>query len=521
VSNDINNPEALCMALQFYLSADDMDRVNMLLNKYNSALAQSPIVLASLVRSGKTDLAVRCFRSHWAAFRYQWPNSNIAQYDDELAKTAVEFLGKLNNEGERYVAEVLLATMPDVASTTPGAAQKAQSRKTASEKAATPRDQRLLALAGRLKDVKFTNKALKTKAISGLVLSDKVASTLAEEIAEEYKNAHIVQILESNQFNQMESVRPLLICHVKNCLMANNVQPIMELYGKLSTVQNNVNYIFNQLGTPLLTACYEVLAKENVRWTVEQSKQVAPALRAILKDPNNCYQLGNQHGFVSLILLTHIQAGQTEELIKWFNDLPGNAKSHLSETEGSIPIVQLLQKEIGKPTPENLQQRIACVQDLLRVTLKNGWFVWHLGLRDRIRGDNVPLFKRVIDTELMTPDELIEHGPALVEKLDDAGVAKAALAVWMQERKASDKAIALWQSAIAAVPDKKQQQANYWRWDYARLLWSLDKKDEAKTITAEIDENIIESNQRASFQRFRSGVIPKEAPAQDSSKQEK
>jgi hypothetical protein len=319
----------------------------------------------------------------------------------------------------------------------------------------------------------------------------------------------------------MESLRPLLICHVKNCLMANNVQPIMELYGKLSTVKNNANYIFNQLGSPLLTVCYEVLAKENMRWTVDQSKQVAPALRAILKDPNNCYQLGNQRGFVSLLLLTHIQAGQSEELIKLFEGLPGNVKSHLSETEANIPIVQLLQREIGKPTPENLQQRIACVQDLLRVTLKNGWFVWNLALRDRIRGDKTPLFQRVVDSELMTPEELIEHGPALVEKLDDAGIAKAALAVWMQEKKVSDKAITLWQSAIAAVPDKKQQQANYWRWDYARLLWSLDKKDEAKAVTAEIDEKIIEQNQRAGFQRFRSGVIPKEAPAPDSPKPEK
>jgi tetratricopeptide (TPR) repeat protein len=520
-SSDINNPDALCVALQLYLAANDMEHVNLLLTKYDSTLAQTPLVLASLVRSGQTDLAVRCFRSHWASFRYQWSNSNVAQYDEAIAKNAVEFLGKLNDESERYVAEVLLATMPDVVSTAPGSVQKAQNGKSPSEKAAAPRDQRLTALAGRLKEVKFTNKALKTKAISGLVLSDKVAPLLAEEIAEEYKNARIVQILENNQFNEMESLRPLLICHVKNCLMANNVQPIMELYGKLSTVKNNANYIFNQLGSPLLTVCYEVLAKENMRWTVDQSKQVAPALRAILKDPNNCYQLGNQRGFVSLLLLTHIQAGQSEELIKLFEGLPGNVKSHLSETEANIPIVQLLQREIGKPTPENLQQRIACVQDLLRVTLKNGWFVWNLALRDRIRGDKTPLFQRVVDSELMTPEELIEHGPALVEKLDDAGIAKAALAVWMQEKKVSDKAITLWQSAIAAVPDKKQQQANYWRWDYARLLWSLDKKDEAKAVTAEIDEKIIEQNQRAGFQRFRSGVIPKEAPAPDSPKPEK
>jgi tetratricopeptide (TPR) repeat protein len=513
----IQNNEVLCMALYSYLAADDMERGHMLLNKYKGSLEGESSVLACLIRFGKMDLAAQRFRMHMMKFRDQWSLNDLLHYDDEIRKNAEEFFGKLNKEDERYAAEVLLATMPDIPEDIVCPMlllRQIRARVYTFQKEPetlpkpTARDKRLIALAERLKEVQFSNKMLKTKVISGLLCSQQVDAILADAIAEEFQ--HLNYSKKSAEVDGMELNQKIAVAHIRISLQADNIQPLVETLQNLSTLPKNRWFLLQQFEVSILSECGKHLKKKDVSWTIEQSKQLAPALLTLVKY-GNVNLLQNDPNAVSLLLVTHLHAGQAEELFEWCKGTEHGLSNQTCRIDGTFPMWQIIQKRIGKASAENLPQRTDMVRDVLRLALKLHCFVWQLQERNRMSGDSVPIFQRVTESGLMTREELVEHGPAMVEKLDDGGLAKAALAAWMEENQEPDKAMALWKDAIAAVPDKTLPQANYWRWDDARLLYRQGKKDEANAVAAEIDEKTLFEKHQGSFIRFRTAIAPANA----------
>jgi hypothetical protein len=249
-----------------------------------------------------------------------------------------------------------------------------------------------------------------------------------------------------------------------------------------------------------------------VQWKPEQSKRIAAALRNLTKNKQGSY-LGDGQNFVSLLVLTHVGAGEADEAVKWFAGLSPNMQSQLKKPHDSMPVFPLLKRAIGDASPANLQQRIAFVRDAFRILAKNRWYQWELQHRDAATRHNIPIFDRVVGSGLLTRDELVEHGPAFAGPMDDGGTVKAALAAWLQKEKQPEKAAALWQAAVAAAPDKKAQQADYWRWGLAESLAASGKKGEAIAAAAEIDENRIDPRHRVIFKQFRSALSPAGAAA--------
>ncbi len=512
-STTLNDSATACVALYLYLAVDDVERANMVLSRCDAVLSQSPSALASLLRFGKIDLALQFFRSHRLSLRHNWSDGDD-QYDAAIAKGVAAFLPRLSDDGERFAAEALLATMPDAAR------PKKTSGKTPDGLHALPlREQRLLALAGRLKNVTFKDAAMKTMAVRALLASDKAAALIAADIAAEYAKIDLAQFTGHNDYSRMESVQAIVNYHVRNRLLANDVQPLVDSLNKLATVQNNGNYIFSQLGTPLLASCYAAVKKDDVRWTVDQSAKVAAALRGVTANRQDFF-INDYREFVSLILLAHVRAGQAAELIKWQRDLPNSPRSNFREADPSVSIFHLLAKTVAPATKENVQTRLDYVRDVLRVSVANQWFAWDSHARNRMLGDSTPVFDRVVQSGLLKPEELSELGPAAVAKIDDAGLAKAALAAWFAAKKENGKATALWRAAVAAAPGKDSQQANYWRWSLARSLTASGNNDEARSVAKEVSEKRIQPEHRAELQKFRAGLESKKpaAPAQKPSK---
>jgi hypothetical protein len=126
--------------------------------------------------------------------------------------------------------------------------------------------------------------------------------------------------------------------------------------------------------------------------------------------------------------------------------------------------------------------------------------------QNRMYGDKRLVFDRIVKSGLMTSDEVAEHGPAMVKDLDKAGLAKAALASWLQKKKMHDKAIPFWRAAVKATPKKEASRLAYWRWELARSLKALGKLDEAEKELASVNPKRLHRKHRKAFIKFRKNL---------------
>ena len=510
----LDSPNALSVALRLYLLTGDMDRVNQLFRKYDRTLASSTLGLSQLVRCGKAELAARFFRAHATSLSFEWNGVFGECYDAEIEKNVPGLLDRLPNDGEKLLAEVLLTTMPTDRHIAP---------KVAGKKSGTPEElpsaseERLIALAKRFKSVKFQNKAIRSRTMFGLIGSEKVARVLAEELAAEYKSLDY-SIFDRGQLpDQLETMRLILQRHVANRLAANDEQPFVDTLGKLSRRTSDSDYIFDQLGQPLLTSCLETFHKDKVLWTIDQSKKIAAAMRTATAGKRNGYFGGSQE-FPSLMLLSHVHAGQSEELLKWFKNLSTDKRGIFGNTGISPAVWGYVKAAAGGTAAENAKKRAELVRDMLQISAKLHCMWWLSHNYDTVRGDSMRIFQRIMESGAMTEGELMAQGPALVHQLDDEGVVKAALARWLAEKKEHAKAADVFRDAIAAAPNHKSQWVCYWHWYLARSLNTLGKQEEARAVLSKVDKDRIANHHRDDFSKFQASLKPTSKPANGSTK---
>ena len=280
---------------------------------------------------------------------------------------------------------------------------------------------------------------------------------IAADIAAEYAKIDLAQFTGHNDYSRMESVQAIVNYHVRNRLLANDVQPLVDSLNKLATVQNNGNYIFSQLGTPLLASCYAAVKKDDVRWTVDQRQGRGRVARSD-REPARLL-----HQRLSRVRLAHparaCSGGAGRRVDQNGSGICPTARGRTSARQDpSVSIFHLLAKTVATETKENVQTRLDYVRDVLRVSVANQWFAWDSHARNRMLGDSTPVFDRVVQSGLLKPEELSELGPAAVAKIDDAGLAKAALAAWFAAKKENGKATAPWRAAVAAAREKTRNR---------------------------------------------------------------
>ncbi len=380
-SDTLNNDDILSQALHLYLAADDQDRVNLLLKKYDKSLQTNPSALASLVRFGKVDLAARFLRNHWRTLQCNWPeNQAIGRYDEAVATNTAALAAKISDDGQRLIAEIILATMSDLQSLKPagnGAPLWPQVRRYGSPPRAAPcngpptaRDRRLLALAARFKTAKFAHRAAERRALLGLLTSDKAAATLADEVAAAYK-AFDLALFGANE--DFDAILPIVKRHIGNRLSAGDVQAFVDAIKALCQPQNNQSQATSAVMTPMLAVCRESLENDKLRWTIDQSRQVAIALRTACVN-RQIFYWGSSDDLAALLALSHVQAGQADELVNWLRQ---RSRLPLPCLTWDLPFrFETLRKAAGKPSPENLEQRLAYFRDTLRICASGQLFAW-------------------------------------------------------------------------------------------------------------------------------------------------
>ena len=495
--------EVISTAVRLYLAGGDAERANLLLSKYDGPLSQSSVNFTLLVRYGAFDSAERFFHKYWTLLDVKTSVEMKYFYDAELLKNTPAFLAKLSDDGERFIAEILLAALPDAKPGDAGAS-------------VPPREDRLLAIAKKFKDVKFAKKPMRSKALLCLVDGKTAAAFLENEIASEYKDLDLGEILDNFDMVQDKAAKAVVQCYLKSRLAANDVSAFVDLLDRLPLACNS-SCRLSELTTLVLQTAWEALKDGNTAWTCEQNKKAAASLRENVVDRQDDYS-NDASTYVTLLLLTHVQSGESDKLLAWNSSLPNELRDRLSWlADFPDSVFAMLKKGLGQSTKKNLPQRLSCVRDVLRVSAVNGWFGWRCLRRSKTCVDSISVFDHVIKSGILTADELRENGSDLFKKEmfkkdEQFAVAKAALAAWMRKTKELAKASDLWREAIALHPDKEAADVQYWRSELAEALRAQGRLDEARKVAAEVDEEKFDSDKKEEWNHSASELNPSTVP---------
>ncbi len=131
-------------------------------------IANDPSLIGLLVAGGRDSMAARMLRSRWNMLKHV-PNEPAVYYDRQLHKQMPAFVESIPNEDMRYLAEVLLVSLPD--------------SPLASEKHSQDQSDRLAAIANRFSNTEFTDVAIRDRALLWLSRDPAVRQHVREPLA--------------------------------------------------------------------------------------------------------------------------------------------------------------------------------------------------------------------------------------------------------------------------------------------------------------------------------------------------
>ncbi|MBN2291443.1 MAG: tetratricopeptide repeat protein [Pirellulales bacterium] len=466
IANLIDNAQALSRAMRLYLAADDFERVKLIQNKYGAKLNNSLLPISILIRADHLDLAVRQFRLYQNGGEFfHWPHDNLAYHDEEIRAKTPAFLEKFDADDERFLAEVLLAAMRD-----PKPAKD-------TDKKLPSREQRMDLLAAKFKGIKFSKASTKLSAVYMITDSEKATVMLSEEVAEYYKKLDFTQAVESNNSIKMQQASRLITRHIRNCLRKGDLKPLLETLDKQPTESNNHHWLLEH-HAHCIEVVLESMDGKDFQWKPDQYAALAASLRKATRvgfsrhtsyhNSNNPFSQSPSNKSYPLFMIAHIQGGQSKEFDQWFITLSADMKNHLRGMGiGKGTWIQA-GKIIGKPTAENLQERLQLTQRAADFILHSALYRSPTGMvDDDSRGKSVADLLKFVQAGILSTEELITHGVPIAAKLDDKGLVKVALAQYIADKGNPEQSIAALQAALKAAPEKDVTQRAAWNFGLA------------------------------------------------------
>lgn len=507
---DVSDADALSRALEMYLAADESDRVERLLERYNDSIATYPQVAAILIRAGRSAETASFVRHNWPRLRFRWPNTPANHYDASVAAQLPAVCEHLPRDDERYFARLFFASMPDVG----------KKQADGEEAAAADRDQRLVDLAGELKDVEFTDAALKSRSLVLLSGSEPVREMVAETLAGQYRPESVVVAFHSNDEARVRQETELAVCHLGNRLRQGDVGPLVDLVGRLSAQAGDDDYQFGQRVMPLVICCRDALRAQGPRLSGDQCEKVAAALRGLLVGRQYVY-FNELRDLNCLLTALQAQAGQRDVVNKWFESISDYSRREIEQRGVTEDIWKFGLRLNGPATAENLDDRLRYVQNALRLAIDRKWTRWHNGQPYRLLGDNRDqYFQRIVDAGLLTADELKQHGAELVAGVDDNDFGAAAWVAWLQTQQEYEQAAQAWRpvvdAAVKAIEAEPKSELMRQRVSCIAALGTclveLGRLDEAGDAATMLDGKGIP--QWTEIQRLRRTVAARQADAE-------
>ncbi len=415
-------------------------------------IANDPSLIGLLVASGRESMAARMFRSRWNQFKFG-PNEPAIFYDRRLHERMPGFLKSLPTEDMRFLAEVLLVSLPD--------------SPIESERHTASRSSRLESVAKRFSTIKFSDEIIRRRALLWLSSDLAARQHVRKPLAEVAGETDLLKWMTGDSSFTGPS-QTLAARHLVATLQTGDPKPLTEMLARIDAAKDVQSY---RKGSVLSDCSDDVVAiakQQWPTWTVEQIAGMRPITRRLAKYTN--WQ--KRRAISELNIVAHAFADDMKGFRKWHNSLSDDERKGMRYVYGGSEIWPLVAKMLGKPTPENLDDRIKIAGALIDGYQQLG----HIESSgdEIILRESGPLAEHIFP-HVLTHDEFLHHGPRLSEQSPANGFAWALLAGEQTNAGQFKNAVESWNHAYTHAADDDKLRKTTWRSNEARVLKHLNQ----------------------------------------------
>jgi hypothetical protein len=436
--------------------------------------APLPWVYGLLVSYGRDLIAARMLRENWSRTLLDGKDLG-GYYDQQLHERLPEFLQSLPRQELRYLAEVLLAGLPD--------------SPLESDRAAVSRDERIEAVAQRFASIEFSDDAIRRQTLRWIRSHPVARKQLLASLAEVASQSDITSYL-TGKASSSYGTTILIVRYLATLLADGDPRPLADL---VTTIEQQEDAKRGRKNSVMGAIAQEMVVAAEQQWPQWPAERVA-ATRTILRRVAK-YDVAwkIRRSLAETSLAAHATAGDMDGFRQWYQGLTDDQRKGLGFTYLENKMWSLAAKNLGEPTADNLDRRIKVTGGLIDGCEQLG----HLDLsRDEIVLPRVGRLDQYVVPHLMTRDELREHGQRIAEQSPAGGFAWALLATEQTDAGQFESAAKSWAQAYAAAPQDNQTRQTIWRIQHARVLKHLGRTDEAARVLESFDRQLLDVTQK-------------------------
>jgi tetratricopeptide (TPR) repeat protein len=509
--DSLTNSDALCRTLALYFTGNESDRATRLLRNYES-IGNLPLTAAVLVRARQPAEAAKLIRGNWSTLVFDWPNDPTTQYDAEFAAQVPATFDAIDRDDLRYFARLFFASMPDLKTPGPKASEPPSGE-------LPPRDERLRELSAKLNDVKFTDKQLYRRALVLLSRSPATRADVAERISKEYDVERLASAFMANgRTPQLTQETQLAECYLRKRLGEGDAAELAKLLKRLNANPADNDYEYGQRVEPLLNSCRDVLREPGDAWTAEDCAHIVAELQAAYTNREYVY-FPDYRGFNSLLVALIARADNLPDAQKWLKSLPQNSYRQMVNQGLHGDVWKFALRLSGTPTTDNLDARIRSAENVLGYAIGRKWARWDQRRGYYLQGDDgAPYFASLVKSQLVSADELKQHGDELIKAVDNREWGTAAYAAWLESVDEYARAADIWQQVVDDQPEPKNdskqidERLAYEVLSLARSLSKCGRGGDATTAIARLDGKQLPPPLRMQVEKLRRELADDKQP---------
>ena len=453
----------------------DLETMNYILYKsYTLGAGGFPVVLLRNLPADKVrPVVVR----KWMHFDWRFGSTtgfrNI-HYDAEIEGRLEPLLQSLENVDIRLVTEAFYLSLPDM---------PAEENEQEKDELA-PRDERLLAFAERIKDHEFSNPTARD-AVLAFVAESQTASRVLKGIYEKAAEGLSPMVWRQNRSYlsraQSEHKKRVFRTHMSLSL-EDGPDQVEAALAALTSVNIRSSYALQRAADEVLQSFEEIWNARAKEWSSDLRKKNGAVWTNLLKRKDIYAILGNNVGKWAARLWLHD-----------FISSDGEAARKSSEVWDQTSITTLTQ---SPSYADSLVNRLSSAGGLekgkrleIAIALANDP-VFNASLMSNLHSsDAKSLFNRLVASNLIQREELLEIGLDLVKASPRNGYAAWELAEMQVKAKREDEALASYDVGIAAVPEWDHQAYSVLHLAKADLMKKMGSHREALELIEALDRD--------------------------------
>lgn len=417
-----------------------------------------------LVRAGRPELAMPFVRGRGPRVERTMALPSVV-YDKAMAENVDKFLASIEDAETRYFANVWFAMLNDAKPLPEGV---------------PPRDERLMALAKQLPEVKWKSIELQQKALLMFCTSDPAKALVGEAIESTADKIHLPSMSGNNSSEPFDEAVELIVKRLEIAAAKGDVAPLDKFVKQTLGADTNddwqLRYAFQRHTEKLANAT----ANNIGRYGPDGYKQLAETLRRVATPSQNMH-LQNAAQWNSLSVIAHLRSGQTAKLREWYDSIEEPLRNRLKGNSFSSNTWDWLAATFPDRTEANAAECVTTVTELLKLVDSFHWLSFGEQLKMRLGTGGNPAGQLPL-TKLLSDEELAAAGEKLVADAPASGATACSMAVFHQEANRWREAGQFWEKALATIPaDQTIKRA----WARLHLVRALDKAgDDAAAQTA-------------------------------------